>query len=303
MLGTRSALATGALLFLSAAAARQAATPQSAVDELLAADRRFAAASATTDLVTGLSAMFAPDVVIGPNADNSFAFGHAAALEALRSNPANTGARLEWTPVRGGVSADGRHGFTFGFLTVLRADKTTIQGKYLSYWVKQGDQWRVAVYKRGRRPEGPALPATMPPALPPALVAPSLDSALIARYRQSLDSVERAFSAEAEVIGLGAAFAKYGSSDAINLGGPADTGFVVGSEAIGRAVSQGEIAKPSELTWAPERVIVASSGDLGVTIGTIRRRTPAAAGQPSSFPFFTIWRRATPKDPWRYVAE
>jgi hypothetical protein len=49
-------------------------------------------------------------------------------------------------------------------------------------------------------------------------------------------------------------------------------------------------------------VIVASSGDLGVTIGMIHPNTPRA-GQPANFPFFTIWRRANPTAPWRYVAE
>jgi hypothetical protein len=49
-------------------------------------------------------------------------------------------------------------------------------------------------------------------------------------------------------------------------------------------------------------VIVASSGDLGVSIGMIRRNQPVT-GQPTAFPFFTIWRRATPTAPWRYIAE
>ena len=40
-------------------------------------------------------------------------------------------------------------------------------------------------------------------------------------------------------------------------------------------------ARDRWVVLAPERVLVASSGDLGVTIGTIRRRTPAAAGHPS----------------------
>jgi hypothetical protein len=72
----------------------------------------------------------------------------------------------------------------------------------------------------------------------------------------------------------------------------------------GEAVSQlaGQPADGSTLNWAPDRVIVASSGDLGVTIGMIHPNTPRA-GQPASFPFFTIWRRASPTAPWRYVAE
>ena len=50
--------------------------------------------------------------------------------------------------------------------------------------------------------------------------------------------------------------------------------------------------------WAPDRVIVASSGDLGVTIGMIHRNDKSA-----SFPFFTIWRRGSPMESWKYIAE
>ena len=78
--------------------ARQASAPQQIADELLAADRAFAAASAKTDLISGISAMFATDVAMP--APTGIAYGSQKATEALRSNPANTGARAEWTPVR-----------------------------------------------------------------------------------------------------------------------------------------------------------------------------------------------------------
>jgi hypothetical protein len=39
-----------------------------------------------------------------------------------------------------------------------------------------------------------------------------------------------------------------------------------------------------------------------VTFGYIRQNA-ASAGQPSAFPFFTIWRRADASAPWRYIAE
>ncbi|HVH38096.1 MAG TPA: hypothetical protein VM757_05870, partial [Sphingomicrobium sp.] len=61
---------------------------------------------------------------------------------------------------------------------------------------------------------------------------------------------------------------------------------------------------PSTIHWAGDhKVLVASSGDLGITFGMIHRDQPPPAGQPASFPFFTIWRRAAPDQPWRYVAE
>jgi hypothetical protein len=79
--------------------------------------------------------------------------------------------------------------------------------------------------------------------------------------------------------------------------------FVLGAEAIGRAVSVGSPPTGSQVSWAPDRVIVASSGDLGVTVGTIRPNAPAAGAAAAGIPFFTIWRRANSSAPWRYVAE
>lgn len=292
-------------VFLAAAGlgASRSGTPQQAVDELLAADRAFSAASAGTDVVSGISAMFAADVIL-PLPGARFADGIAAAREALAADPETTGARVEWAPIRGGISADGLHGFTFGYLKLHKADRTIAPAKYLAYWIKTADGWRVAVYKRSRRPDSLVSTVLLPAALPARLVAPFTDGEALEAFRTSLDRTERDFSDEAQKIGLGAAFAKYGSADAVNMGGPAAAAFVMGSEAIGRAVSAGDPSGGSPVSWAPDRVIVASSGDLGVTIGMIRPNAkPADGSQPSGFSFFTIWRRSSPRDSWRYVAE
>ena len=278
-------------------------TPQQAVEELLAADRAFSKASAQTDVVSGLTAMFAPDVLM-PIPGNQFARGIAAATAALKNNASNLTAHAEWTPVRGGISADGQHGFTFGYMTTKQADGSIVPGKYLSYWVKTKDGWRVAGYKRSRAPadKKPSL-EMMPPSLPAGLVAPTTDAAAIEQHRQSLDAVERAFSAEAQKIGIGQAFTKYGSADAVNAGGPNEANYVVGSQAIGRSVGAGS-PTGSPVSWGPDSVLVASSGDLGVTFGMIRSNSPGPDGNsPSPIPFFTVWRRASPSDPWRYIAE
>ncbi len=176
--------------------------------------------------------------------------------------------------------------------------------KYLAYWIQRPEGWRVAAYKRRPRPPGDVSLAAVAPSLPPARIAPSTDAAAIERYRASLDATERAFSAEAKIVGLGVAFARYGRPDAVNMGGADDAAFVVGSEAIGRTVSGGKPAEASTLVWAPDRTIVATSGDLGVTIGLIRETAPATDPKaPTVFPFFTVWQRASTNDPWRYVAE
>jgi hypothetical protein len=87
------------------------------------------------------------------------------------------------------------------------------------------------------------------------------------------------------------------------MGGPQSAEFVRGSVAIGQAVGAG--ATPDDLVvWGPEHVFVASSGDLGVTIGTIEIGKKSAPDvQRQRVPFFTIWRRDGPGAPWRYIAE
>jgi len=288
-------------LLVAALAAAAAATPQSAVDELLAADRAFAAASAKTDLVSGLTAMFADDVVI-PMPPGKFVEGKAAVVETLRANADNLTTRTEWTPVRGGISGDAQHGFTFGYMTIHRKGDGDLPLKYLSYWVKQPAGWRVAVFKRSRASAAPVSRAPMAPALPERIVEPANDAARLAAAKASLDQAERAFSQEAQKIGLAPAFAQFGTADAINLGRPDDAAIVVGAANIARMVGEGLAEGTSPVSWAPERAIVASSGDLGVTIGWIVPNA-GTTDRPAKNPFFTIWRRETPRAPWRYVAE
>jgi hypothetical protein len=255
----------------------RAPEPARAVDDLLAADRAFSAASASTDLVSGISAMFRDDVLM-PIPRNGFAEGKARAVEVLASNADNATSKATWTPIRGGISADGLHGFTYGYMTVEKADKTTTPAKYLAYWIKGPSGWRVAVYKRAPRPPGEVSMVMRPPSLPAATVNPVTDQALIERYRKSIDSAERAFSDEAQRTSLGAAFLRLGAPDAMNMGGAPS--FTFGPEEISRAVSEGGPAKGSAVSWAPDKqVIVASSGDLGVTIGTIWPNDAAPAGR------------------------
>lgn len=300
--GLAVALIAGGVVLSSQTQDRAATTPKAAVDALLDADRAFSSASSRTEMVAGLSAMFAPDIVM-PAPPSQLLEGMAKVVEALRSTPDSAHGKAEWTPARGGISADGQHGFTAGYMTFTRADGQKVPMKYLAYWVKRPEGWRVAAYKRGRRGDGPVPGGMMEPALPAAMVAPTTAAATIAKHRESLDQAERAFSAEAQKIGLGPAFAKWGSADAINMGGPSNVGFVVGAEAIARAVDGGSTTS-SPVAWAPEKAIVASSGDLGVTIGWIRQNAKATDGsQTPPTPFFTIWRRANTAAPWRYVAE
>jgi ketosteroid isomerase-like protein len=286
------------VLLVSLVAVSSATAQRSAVDSLLAADRAYSAASAKTDVVSGLTAMFSPKVIM-PTPARQFASGIDKVSEALRANPANAQSKIEWTPIRGGISADGQHGFTFGYMTLYNPDGTESPLKYLAYWVKENGAWKVAAYKRNRRPPGEVSTALMAPSLPARMTPPTKDVAAVAKFSESLAAAEQSFSDEAGVIGLGPAFEKYGSSDAMNMGPAA--AFTFSNVEIAKGVGGPTPNVPSPLVWKSDySVIVASSGDLGVSIGYIRQKADPAA--PPS-PFFTIWRRESPTAPWKYIAE
>lgn len=278
-------------------------TPATEVADLLATDRAFAAAAADRDGIVALTAMFAPNVIM-PVPGNRFAEGAVQASEALAANPDNARSTLDWVPVRGGISADGQHGFTYGHMTMLKRDGSIVPLKYLAYWINRPEGWRVAAYKRRPRPAGEVSLAMLPPIAPPRLLPISANTAEINMFQQSLRDAERAFSDSAQTMGIGPAFELFGAPDAMNMGGPERVEFVIGAAEIGREVASGGPPGGSPVHWSADRVIVSSTGDLGVTFGMIRPNTANASGPPpDGIPFFTIWRRATPADPWRYIAE
>jgi len=184
--------------------------PQTAVEELIAEDRAFARAAAATDLISGLARMFAADVIM--SAPGRHAMGVKAADSVLRTNAENATSRVEWQPVCGGVSSDGRHGFTQGYMTTLRANGATVPGKYLAYWIKGANGWRVAVYKRVPRAAGNVSLAMLPPVLPQRGL-PVGDATKIQQYSAGLRLAEVSFSNDATPLGLGPAFRKWGAPD------------------------------------------------------------------------------------------
>jgi hypothetical protein len=294
----RFALAALASFFLLAgpAAARSA---QADVEALLAADRAFSAAAARAPSATdGLAAMFDAGIV-APFPGQGLVAGRDAVVAALRAVPGFGEPGISWAPVRGGISADGSQGFTFGFLTLAAGDPARRNRKYLAYWVHRREGWRVAAYRTVARQPGEASTAMMAPSLPAFAARERSDARLIEAQRASLAAAEHAFSDRAQQVGLRVAFREYGRADAMNMYRGA--GFDIGLDAITGNFDAAETVSP--VSWSTERSFVASSGDLGVSIGTIRSNHPGADGRTESFPFFTVWRRDEPNAPWRYIAE
>lgn len=283
------------LTALPAAAQTNAPNPQAVLDELVAAERTYSNDAAQLDPVTGISAMFADDVAIP--SQSGLLSGRSAALSSMRANPGYRATRARWRPIRAGVSADGRHGFTYGYLDLEgAANPERAHRRYLAYWVRGNEGWRVAAWRQVLRPTGEAERTALPNIVPPRIVA--VAATATSGHAQTLRAAEQAFSDRAQRVGLRAAFAEFGRADSMNMGSP--QGFVIGADAISRGLF--DTARTSPLNWSADRAIVASSGDLGVTIGTIRQNGPAGARAVPQ-PFFTIWHRAGPGQPWRYIAE
>lgn len=297
---TRLVAPLAAFILLLAAPAARAQTAQANVDSLLAADRAFAAAAANAATPTdAVAAMFDAEVILPVG--TALVVGRDAAIAVFRAVPAWHSGTVSWRPVRGGVSADGTQGFTYGYLTVTAGDPARRERKYLAYWVRRPEGWRVVAHRQIPRADGTPTEGMHAPALPGFAATPNPDATLVQRHQASLAAAERAFSDRAQQVGLRAAFREYGRDDATNLfaGGPL---FVTGAEAVSANVDSSG-ATTSPVNWSTERAIVASSGDLGVSLGIIRRNQPPTDGSPAAFSFFTVWKRDTPDGPWRYIAE
>ena len=282
------------LLFLAVPVAAKPADPKAVVNELLAADLTFSVEAAkAADPVAGISAMLDKDVVMP--SPKGHAIGRDAVVALFRENPSYKEGIVSWSPVRGGISADGTQGFTYGFLTVSGGDPARRDRKYLSYWIKRPEGWRVVAYRQQVRQPGDVSKDMIAPSVPAAGVEPVADHALIAANQASLAAAEKSFSDHAQKVGLRTAFHDFGREDAMNMYG--GSGFAVGLDAV---VAGFKEEGPATIHWGTERSFAASSGDLGVSIGTIRSNDPA---KNEAFPFFTVWRRDGPDKPWRYIAE
>lgn len=291
------------ILLLLTAFSVGAITPLGPADALFAHDRELGARD--RPVAEALDALLAEAVYVPSRASGGFARTRAEAKSALLKGPLAEVATIAWQPVKVGISADGGQGFSAGYLTLRAADGSSRPGKYLAYWQRGKDGWRVLAYRIT-----PAPAATPSLQRWPNLVGQSaLDAAKVAQesLQQSLRAAEQAFSDRAQVIGLGPAFAEFGRPDSLNLGGAASAEMVKGADAIAKLVGDGEPASGSSVYWAADvGAEVAGSGDLGVTFGYIRihpRQNEPADKLPPPIPFFTVWARAGADQPWRYVAE
>lgn len=286
-------------LLVSTPGTAHTADPATGLSELLASDRAFSTdAASAVDPLAGLIPMLDAEIVM-PVPGKGYAIGREAVIAAFREDPPYKEGKVSWAPVRGGISADGTQGFTYGFLSLTGGDPARRERKYLAYWIKRPEGWRIVTYRQQVRETGEVSREMLPASLPAFSAEPVADPAVIAGQQQSIAAAEKSFSDRAQIVGLKQAFHEFGRPDAMNMYSGAD--FAYGLDAV---VAGFKEEGPSKIHWSTERSFAASSGDLGVSIGYLYPNQPAADGSARPpFPFFTIWRRDGPDKPWRYIAE
>jgi ketosteroid isomerase-like protein len=262
---------------------------QAGVGPLLAADRAYAAMAQAGGLA-GLLAMLDEDVIMPT--PHGMLRGKAAVAGMLQRSAGSGPGELKWAPIRAGISADGSHGYTLGYMDGRKPGAPVQAAKYLSYWRKSDGLWKVIAFKQAPCPEGERTSALGPS----RLRSVQRPVGGIGAERRALIARERAFSDAAGALGLGEAFASFGHADAVNMGRTA--GFTIGAEAIGRELDAGGAPK---LAWSADDAVVAPSGNLGLTWGYIRSLEAPNDGH--AIPYFTVWRRDGASGAWRYIAE
>lgn len=137
-------LALALTLTLALGAASKSASGAT-VEDLLAADRAFAAAAATAGLEGWMSYM-TDDAARMPIFGMEFVSGDAA-IRATDGPLLDSQERLlTWDPENGHLFDEGRHGFTSGTYDIQqRSDGASLaRGRYLTFWRLIDGGWKVA---------------------------------------------------------------------------------------------------------------------------------------------------------------
>ncbi|MEZ5994861.1 MAG: DUF4440 domain-containing protein [Hyphomonadaceae bacterium] len=114
---------------------------RAALSELLDADRAFAAQAAADGVPAAFSAYAAENALMV----SSSAVTNGRAGVAARFQNWPEGARLEWAPETGRVSARGDMGWTWGNSVYVAPDGARTPGRYISVWTRDYEgNWRFA---------------------------------------------------------------------------------------------------------------------------------------------------------------
>ena len=269
-------------------------------DSLLAADAARGDVATRLGLASAVSTWLDSGVVY-LRTGAPILYGRAAALSIL-GDAAPERSTYQWRPLGGGVSFDGRGGYTFGITTTAMPNAegapTVRLERYLAFWRRGPDQvWRVIAYADVTGPPpGPSVP--IPSAeFPPALPIPRGPRANAVRRVREADS---AFALAADLQGTGIAFATYVAPQGVVFSG---SEIVIGTDAV-RALFDEQQRAGGTLNWRPVYADAVESGDLGWTVGeyVFTGRGMNGSVVQRFGKYLTIWKKQ-PGGEWRFVVD
>ena len=248
-------------------------------DTLLAADRSLSDRTASAGLTRGFVPALTDDALyLYPGVP---LLRGSSAIRAFLSS-SDTLLKPTWTPAFADVSADGRFGYSYGWTRMEGA-----RGKYLACWKKVASGWRLAAFAQTR-------PIPVPDSVVPT--PPTGELSAQVRGRADAGEVRRAdsaFAALSVTSGAKQAFLTYAADNAISFGGGVQMND--GREAIGAAFN--DFPAGAVLEWSPVAASIASSGDLGCTVGEAKISSLNHYSK-----YLTIWRRQADGS-WKFVAD
>ncbi len=118
------------------------------------------------------------------------------------------------------------------------------------------------------------------------------------RYEKEIFETEKAFAALAKEKGLKIAFSTFAADDTVLS---RENKLIKGKKEI-EAYFEKVTLRDVQLSWEPEHIEVAESGDLGYTYGpySFEWTDDAGKAQKATGIFHTVWRKEADGE-WRYV--
>ncbi len=111
-------------------------------NDLLKTDKEFSKLSSGKGAAYAFSQYLIKDAIMLPQNKEPI-IGIKAIYDSM-NNP-DSKDKLSWNPKYGKIAKSGELGYTWGIYTLVLSDGKVIKGKYLNVWVKENNEWKVAV--------------------------------------------------------------------------------------------------------------------------------------------------------------
>jgi ketosteroid isomerase-like protein len=287
-------LSAGSLLLCSCSRpAGVARAPVRAPEALIAADAALSQASFTKGPLTALLGAFGRDGVLawpgGP-----VLVGDSAVANFFGSQPLMNSVQISWQPLRIDLSPDSTLAVIVGVATLDRPATGPVSqmhriGRYLAAWNRSDTTWRLAAFGFVNLiTAGETIwRDVLGPRELPLLKANGAAAAFVA--------ADSAFAADAQALGVAAAFTKWAAPDAMTFAVSGEVNS--GPERVGAVLAGGA----SHWVWGAVAAGASADGTLGWTIGQATI-TPANGGAPMKSKYFTLWRKM-PDGSVRFTAD